>query len=86
MRNKEAPVGAWRKVRNRGRLYIPHGIAHGCRSLENEIGISCRMSTLHNPEAAAGVHWGGPAFAARRRSNVGAVAARGRYSFDFALS
>jgi hypothetical protein len=44
MKPVQKPVGARPTALERRMLYMTHGIAHGCRSLEDEIGISRRMS------------------------------------------
>jgi dTDP-4-dehydrorhamnose 3,5-epimerase-like enzyme len=45
------PVDSRLKAFSIRQLYIPQGIAHGCRRLENEIGISRRMSTSFRPDS-----------------------------------
>ncbi len=71
-------------ARNRRMLYIPHGIAHGYQSLEDETEISYQMSTPYLPEAAAGVRWDDPAFAVRWPLEVTAITERDRSYPDFA--
>ena len=86
MKYIQAPIGARPAALNRRMLYIPNGIAHGCQGLEDEIGISYRMSTFYHPEAAAGVRWDHPACAVIWPSVVTDVAARGRSHLDLHLS
>jgi dTDP-4-dehydrorhamnose 3,5-epimerase len=71
-------------ARNRRMIYIPHGIAHGYQSLEDETEISYQMSAPYRPEAAAGVRWDDPAFAVRWPLEVTAITERDRSYPDFA--
>lgn len=86
MKQIQAPVGARPTALNLRMLYIPDGIAHGCHSLEDEIGISCRMSTFYRPEAAAGVRWDHPACAVIWPPVVTAIAGLERSHLDPPLS
>jgi len=86
MKNTRISIGARAAGRNFRLLYIPHGIAHGCQGLEDEIGISCRMSTLYRPEAVAGLRWDDPALADRRPKQATAIAEPDLSRPDFPLS
>ena len=85
MKRLQAAVGARPSASSLRMLYIPNGIAHGCQGLEDEIGISYRMSTSYHPEAAAGVRWDHPACAGRWPPGVAAIATRGRSHLDSLL-
>ena len=47
---------------NRDMVYIPHGLAHGFQTLEDDTEVSYQMSEFHAPGHDAGVRWDDPAF------------------------
>jgi dTDP-4-dehydrorhamnose 3,5-epimerase len=47
---------------NRAMIYIPHGVAHGFQTLEDDTEISYLMSEFYVPTHQAGVRWDDPAF------------------------
>lgn len=57
-------------------LYIPEGFAHGFQTLAPESEVLYQMSTIHVPEAAAGVRFDDPAFAIAWPLPVSCIAAR----------
>jgi dTDP-4-dehydrorhamnose 3,5-epimerase len=68
---------------NRRMLYVPHGLAHGYLTLEDETEISYQMSAPYHPEAAAGVRWDDPAFGIHWPIDVTVIAERDRSYPDF---
>jgi dTDP-4-dehydrorhamnose 3,5-epimerase len=47
---------------NRKMLYIPHNLAHGFQTLEDDTEVTYQMSEFYRPEYARGVRWNDPAF------------------------
>jgi dTDP-4-dehydrorhamnose 3,5-epimerase len=43
-------------------LYIPHGIAHGFQTLQDQTELFYQMSEFYAPSCARGVRWNDPAF------------------------
>jgi dTDP-4-dehydrorhamnose 3,5-epimerase len=43
-------------------LYIPHGLAHGFQTLEDDVEVLYQMTDFYDPTLAAGVRWNDPAF------------------------
>jgi dTDP-4-dehydrorhamnose 3,5-epimerase len=68
---------------NRRMLYIPHGLAHGYLTLEDETEFSYQMSTPYHPESADGVRWNDPAFGIRWPIEVSVIAERDRSYPDY---
>ncbi len=48
--------------RNRDAVFIPHGVAHGFQTLEDDTEVLYQMTDYFAPELAAGVRWNDPAF------------------------
>jgi dTDP-4-dehydrorhamnose 3,5-epimerase len=71
---------------NRRMLYIPHGLAHGYLTLEDETEFSYQMSTPYHRESAAGVRWDDPAFGIEWPIEPAVIAERDRRYPDFADS
>lgn len=46
--------------RTRAAVYIPHGVAHGFQTLEDETEVLYQMTDLHVPDLAAGFRWNDP--------------------------
>jgi len=46
---------------HRRQLYVPEGFAHGFQTLVPDTELIYLMSTVHAPEAAAGLRWNDPA-------------------------
>jgi dTDP-4-dehydrorhamnose 3,5-epimerase len=47
---------------NRNMVYIPHGLAHGFQTLEDDTEVLYQMSEFYAPGHDAGVRWNDPAF------------------------
>lgn len=47
---------------NREMIYVPHGVAHGFQTLEDDTEVCYLMSEFYAPGSEAGVRWNDPAF------------------------
>ena len=71
----ELRAGAGRSV------YVPHGLAHGFVTLEDDTEVEYLISAVHAPEHARGVRWDDPAIAIEWPIAPGTVSERDR-SFE----
>jgi len=67
LRPGSATFGRWEEfeltARNRCRLYIPKGFAHGFQTLADDTEVGYLISQFHVPSAATGYRYDDPAFA-----------------------
>ena len=52
-------------AQNRTMIYLPHGVAHGLQTLEDNSEVFYQMSEVYHPECARGVRWNDAAFGIR---------------------
>ena len=66
LRPKSSTYCRWLAVElsgdNRNLLYIPEGLAHGFRTLEDDTEVFYQISEFYAPEYSRGVRWDDPAF------------------------
>jgi len=68
---------------NRTMLYVPHGMAHGFQTLEDNTEVFYQMSEFYAPEYARGVRWDDPAFGIAWPPATRIILARDRNYPDF---
>ena len=87
LRPDSPTFGKWQgfdlTARNRLRLYIPAGFAHGLQTLEDETEVEYLISTFYTPAAADGVRHDDPAFGIRWPLPVAVISERDRQWPDF---
>lgn len=68
---------------NRISLYVPHGVAHGYLTFEDETEMVYQMSDIHLPEADAGVRWNDPSFGIEWMAPIRVISDRDRTYRDY---
>ncbi len=70
---------------NRLMLYIPHGLAHGFLTMQDDTEVFYQMADRYVPESASGVRWNDPAFGIRWPESPRIISAKDREYRDFSL-
>jgi dTDP-4-dehydrorhamnose 3,5-epimerase len=72
-------------AQNRTMVYLPHGVAHGLQTLEDNSEVFYQMSEVYHPECARGVRWNDAAFGIRWPLEPTIISLKDQQYPDFAV-